>query len=550
MKEGIRELIETNPIKNKTREFRRAMVIQKFPEYVKEDSFSPWYLSLAKFIYENPLFYLRSKTIQTSLQIMENDRHAVIKHLIAAREEISDAIFTLLRKGVSWDREESLSLNKPESLIEFQSIWHPEYQRYIEHVFVRLLDILLFVLGRKYSKNYLELSLANKLNNLALQNLTELSEGADATIRNSISHGTIHFELSQIVYKDRKRQIKLTATEFSECFDALVDTCNSLLFSLVLFICRNQELLQEKEIKSLPLGLSFIYLNSLTSHNGMKLQSAVESIIANDKNQLNLVCSIASKSRMAHLMEAFSIAFDAEFSIGLHYDRYFINFDCNMPGVPAAAIDGNKLRHSVVKNEDFSKASEEIVESAMLWYDSSRFTGRFYLWKNLLIPIARLTKKEIAERWNELGIYLPSQQFEVLQIRNISQRPDRRIEAYAILDNDGSYTSNQLIKIVKRGVKSLRKHKIRNQDIEGEKGRKGNPRVVVFRLFAKKRRLRTLASQSFNNEELILIAEWISKRSRMKPFYTRTADIIEHGLRIRFNPKLTNKDAGVSSASL
>ena len=79
---------------------------------------------------------------------------------------------------------------------------------------------------------------------------------------------------------------------------------------------------------------------------------------------------------------------------------------------------------------------------------------------------------------------------------------------------------------------------MRRTDLNGEKGFAWKPDYVRLRLYSRKRRLRTLITYGWKNDELVLIAEWISKANKIQPFYTKEADSVIGRLRIKYNPLL------------
>jgi hypothetical protein len=297
------------------------------------------------------------------------DQHPdlTIEGVTILQRELSHAILSMLRPGTSWAKESKLSLDRPDQMAEFESTWHPEYQRYSEHVFNHLIQLPLYIIGSKKQKDYLKPALAIRAERLEVNGLAVLTTGYDSVVRNAISHGGTSFEAMGVKYIDKKGDRLLAPWEFADLFDNLVDTCHSILVALLLFLCNHQTLVERIGLDKLPMGLRFIFIDAFSSHAGFKLLSAIEGSTVAAKKQLNIVCKINSRVRWAQMFEGMHTCWNASAFGGKDYNRFVVSFDCGMPVLSSLMLDGDRLQRAIKANETFSECASEIIETSLVF---------------------------------------------------------------------------------------------------------------------------------------------------------------------------------------
>lgn len=535
--QSLNEIFKSPAISQIQNELKKSQIIEVFNDFIDIASFKLWHLSLYKFATIRPLLFFRHETIDDAIELFNTRPELTVEAITSLQRELTHAIFSLLRPGSSWQKEDSLSLERPEQIAEFDSIWHPEYQRYSEHVFNHLIQVPLYILGKKKDKNYLEPSLANRVDILRSNGLFSLIRGYDSVVRNAISHGSISFELHQIVYADKSKTSSFMASEFASLFDDLVDTCHSLVVGLLLFLSDNQFLIERTGLQNLPLGLRFIFVDAFTSHSGLQVLSMVEHKIIGNKDQLDITCKINSKAKWVHRFEGFHICWWASKFGGRGYDRFHISFDCGMPVTSSLIFNGVRLSQAILTNEPFETCGPPIIEHDLLWYNGSIFDQKSYIWKNIFsIQWSRL-KKQLIQDWRDRGLKI-FPQYLVCRIENTSPSRFTRLEAHIVLREKGVITDAFLVYIVKHIIRRLGKYKIRKKDIQGEIGRPTKPKYIIARVYAANKRFRTLKLSGWKNEELVLIAEWSSSKKHAYQYYTKQADVITGKMRIKYNPNI------------
>lgn len=537
--QALREALGSHSICKAQGALRKSHVMEAFSTHVDGRSFHRWYLSLYKFATEKPFVYFDDETVCEALAFFNRYPDLAIEALTDLQTELSHAVFSLLRPGTSWTRDGRLSLEHPDQMAEFERVWHPEYQRYCEHAFNHLVQLPLHILGSTKSKDYLQPKLPIRVGLLRDNGLEALTRGYDSVVRNAISHGSTSFKLTGVQYRDRTKPPRLlTPHEYASLLDGLVDTCHAILVALLLFLCENRSLVEDNRLRQLPLGLRFMLIDAIVSHASFELLSIMESDAAGKGDQLNIVSKINSRARWVHMYEGMHTCWNASLLGGDEYSRFFISFDCGMPVLPALLLDGARLQQAIQRDESVSVCVPEIIETALLWYDASTVASKMYSWKSLLPIQWETTKREIVAKWRSAGLKVLSSRYTILDVQNKSNDSVRQVVAHLLLRETGTVTGELLQDIIRHAVKKLRRRRVRKISFRGERGWPGKPDCVTMRLYARQRRIRTLLSYGYKDEELVLIAEWLSPNTSVRPFYTRQPDVVLGDIRIKHNPQL------------
>jgi len=537
---GINDYYTPHKIVTAENEIKSKAILRSFSDYISQP-LQDYHYSLYRFCSIRPLMYVDDNSVKVILDFFNSNVNGTLTALESFRNQISKSIFSLIRENPSWSHEESLSLDSPERIIEFESIWHPEYQRYSEHVLNHLIQIPLYILGKAKAKDYNSLTLGSRVEMLRNNSLPNFCEGFNSIVRNSISHGTVYFQQENIHYVDKKADIHLSHFEYSDTFDQLVTTCNSIVSALLLFVGQNWSSVTSFGLEKLPLGLRFLLIDGITSHDGFKAVSMLESTTIAGKKQLNAVCTIRSKSRSIHIYEAVSVSRAIVIFGGKDYDRYFVSLQCG-PTVPASiAIDGKHLRDVLSNNTPIEKLPKELFETPLLWYDASTLKSRYYLFSSFFKPRLKKVWMELITDWKDAGLEVLFSLYELRAVENNSSEKEGRINAYVVLKVNDKISDALILRISRHAVRKLRRKRIRRKSISCEFGMPVNPKYVCIRFYSKDERLRTLKSFSWANRELVACSEWISPRSVMDYFYTKDFHLSANRLRTKLNPSLVSE---------
>lgn len=517
---------------------RKRAILYVFQRWIKEDNFEDFHLALYKFATIRPLKYFDSDAIEVALELFDNHPKETFDSLFELNREITHATMSITREGSSWNQEQRLSLQDPKDMNKFERIWHPEYQRYSEHIFNHLINIPLKILGKLHGKNYLQLTLKNRIDTLKKNNFKELTKGFNSIIRNAISHGSCSFEMFSINYEDLKTNIVLAAFEFSKLFDSLINVCHSILIAIIIFLCKHKTELIKKNISLLPLGLRFLIIDGIASHQDFKLTAMIESIIHYNKKQLNIHCSTTTLSRRAHIFETLNIVWNTINLGGQVYERFGVSIDCGKTISSSLFLNGSKLRDAIKRDLTLNECSKNILETSLLWFDTSKFMERFYIWKNIFSLQLQIFKKDIVNQWKEMGRKIYSSRYIIRHIENKSTESIRRIEAHVILTDRDTTEERSINGIIRHIIKKLKKHRVKTIGFGEEGSFKRRPSHIWIKLFAHDDRIRTLSSSVWADRNLILNAEWISKWKKIEAVLVKKADRIYRKIHIQYNPEI------------
>lgn len=525
-------------------ELVRRQVAEAFPEFVSFGAFDQWHLALLRFATQLPLVYTRSETIAAQLRYLNMHAADTLYAMEQHSGPLTHALLSLLRPGASWSHADPPSIDKPEHIAEFDSVWHPEYQRYCEHVLNHLIRVPLAILGKQCNRDYLSVvPLRSRVELLVNNGLGEFTAGYDRIVRNSIAHGSIRYSISGIDYSDGPDEHSLAAFEFSELFDKLVDTCHSSAVALILFLAANRAAVEKLGPSRLPLALRFMLLDAQASRPTMQLEYVAES---SHGGQLNLIARINSRSRWVQLFEALRLCVAAHDSGMIDFERYFVSFDCGRPTPASVIIDGARLRRAIQAEEPLESCAGDLVQTALLWYDAPPWEMKRYSLSGSLRVHMQLTARQTTERLRARGVNTVRSEYAILDVRNASSSSLRRVEAYLVLNNPSETATDHLNQVVRDAVGRLKKRWVRRSNLNGSTGVPRWPDVVRVRLLAKRRRLSSVKASGWSERDLLLVAEWIRPGCGAQPFYTRQCDENLHGIRVRFRPNRGNAGARAS----
>ncbi len=460
---------------------------------------------------------------------------------------------SLLRPARSWEKEDKLSLDNPEQIFEFESVWHPEYQRYSEHVFNHLINVPLYMLGRlnrkpkaKKPKDFVSQTLANRVETLKDKKLTSLTDGFEPIVRNAISHGGVDFGLVEITYIDKRKNAQkvLSAYEFSQLFDDMVDTCHSILIAMLLFVCNHRPLVQTHGLHRLPLGLRFLFIDAIASTTRFQLLTMIESrAVIGNRRQLNISCRIDTCSRLTHTYEAIAACWHSASFGGEDYERFAVSIDCGRLVTSSLFVDGDVLHQAISKNWTIDQCREaKLVETDLLWFDVPTLQRKMNSWRNLFLARWELCKRQVIQQWRQGGFKMLGSRYSIRHIIDKSAEKIRRIEAYVVLHETGTITDAEIHSIIRHIVKRLRKHRIKGKRLDREIGFSRKPNYIWIRLYAADRRLRRFSG--WHDGNLILMAEWFSRWKNNGPIFVKSPHQEISEIRIRYNPELTIDEDG------
>ncbi len=216
---------------------------------------------------------------------------------------------------------------------------HPCYLRLTEAVFAPVCKIIAYFSRIDRGKGIDDLNdLWPIIQEIKVSSLNKIIEPYNHLIRNGIAHGGITYFQKEIQYRDKKgNEEKISDSEIIRFFDNLLDTCNSLVLALSVFLL----VFQPKGYKLLQ-QLLLDELIEETSTPWWKIVGCTPSSFSGI-NQLIIYARPQTSDYRKVQMSTFQSGLLAEKS-SPGYDRYFfsIRSENSLPGW--ASFDGIKLR--------------------------------------------------------------------------------------------------------------------------------------------------------------------------------------------------------------
>lgn len=537
--ETLNQFVRNHSLARQLREHKADVVWDKFSNWLKsKPTKNTWHSALYRFASEAPFCYSNPQVIDDTLAILKIDLQTTLEVLKEQGEFVSRAIFSFLRPTASWQIQngERVSINTPSGIEDFENIWHPEYVKYCEQVYNHVIKIPLGILGKRGNRNYLSLALSLRAEKLVELGYPNLVYGFEPVVRNAISHGGIEYDISDVHYIDKKDKKEIYAPDVVNLLDDLFDTCNSIIVATVIFVIENQAAIEKSWIENLPLGFKFLLADGFASHNGSRLISFIES--GKDKQQLNINLRTNTTARGVHQLESLQAAWATCFFGGKNYNRFLVSVDCNMPVQPLVIINGKELQAAIENDAAFNEVAPRLFESSLLWYDASKFRFRLYTLLSSFKTNWEIYKRKFRLEMIRQGTFIPLLHYKLVSFKNTSPKFFKRLEAHIVLDVSKEITETNLIKIIRSAIGRLRRRLMKRKDIHGEFGLKGFPFSINLRVYATDQRVRDLISYSWQNEELVAIAEFSKDWEKAPPFFTKQANRILKQIRIKYNPKL------------
>ena len=432
-----------------------------------------------------------------------------------------------------------MAVDKPAKLLEFEQVWHPEYQRYCEHIYNHLIRVPLTILSkRKGNKDYQKPPLSQRVDILKNAGLVELAKGFNPMVRNAISHGTVAYADTEISYIDNLKIERVWANRFCDTFDSMVDICHAMAAALLVFVCRNLHAVEAYGWSRMPLGIRQMIVQGATSHRGFKVGSMVETQTGSDK-QLNICSVCGSRARLAHLHEAFSVASSVQQFGGEAYAHVRVQVDCGALVPALVMIKGPELKE--LREQGFSS---ERLEAALgfsaLWFDSPRFTHRIWNWSNILALGWKKVNREIRLNWRQQGFDLWGTRYVIREFENRSAGKVRRLHAEVVLKGDEPLTRSLIRGVLRHASKRLSRLALPAVDVDRQSAFHRLPTYVWIRLYGSDARLRSLGSGGWAERRLVASSEWIARPWFLHPpVGERMPDEVYRGIRIRYNPHLS-----------
>jgi len=507
--------ISTDPAHFTSNAQKKIEICNLFSRWVKEDSFSNWHYSLYSFTTNKPLNFFANEVVDQCLAFFNANRDWAIEGIIEKSTAISIAFNSLTKQSQVWDKNDEIKLFKPNDFIELETIWNPEYVRYTESIFNNLIEPVMFVLGKIRSKNYSDCTLATKIERLNGLNYDFMTKGVNTTVRNSIGHGSYKFYLDKIVYEDKKTVIPLDPDQFSELFDNLVETCNSIALALILFVCNNVSAFLDRGVETIPFTLKHLAIEGFTCTKDFQLTGMVESQGVGSDSQLNISCRTSFRSVFLQLIEITYLCWSTILFVGKQYTKLFISIDCGSKVDSICRVDSIEFRKAVKLTGEIS-GPPDFIEVSLFWTDDPRILRRFSRSINKFRLMCRHFTSNYGQYLRENGFFKCQDIYKVSEEKSVSTSKYRMLKISCYLCNTSSISQDQTVNIMKSIISKSKRRLLRLTNLNGNKGLPWFPDIVTLRMYRRYEPKRRLARHRIINPDFIAIMHWIRKDELIK----------------------------------
>jgi len=509
---------------------RQESVLQRFGAVVSQPDALNIALALHPFTELRPLRYFSQAAFDCALQIFEENLRNTLQALSKFAQEWSHAIQSLFRCGSSWNMEGRLQLNEPADLVSFERVWHPEYQRYSEHVFNHLIKVPLELLGNAVGKNFMVQPLSQRA-----QELPGLSAGFNSVMRNSISHGSSFYGDQEVRYRDeyhgRITEEVFIPSDFSQLFDDLVDSCSGIAAAALAFIARHQAEVESFGYQNLPLGIRYAILRGWASHQAFIVDGMIE--VQGQSPHLNIYCSSRSMSRSLHRYEAFCVATRAVQAGCTSYDRICVSIDCGASVAGLVVFNGPQLMEAL-RPQATLEALRDIIRADLLWHDESAAATKWSLLKRSFDGARAKTKRDWISQWKRSGLGVWKHRYTVRTIEPRTAGKTRRLMAEVVLHHGEEVSLHTVLGVIQHSVQVLKRTRLPASSIGKETRWRAKPSYVWLRLHRRDARVRGLQSRQPKSLDLLAEAEWTTFTNRSQPIQVKQPDKIVRGIRVKY----------------
>lgn len=324
LKHGVLDHVRARRLQSVRTAFSAMIDVDEAPDFA---------LSLHPFCDERPFTFFDRDAATTYLDFLESDPAVAMDVLGERAQSLTHAIQVATRPGPSLHREERLQLDNPVDFLEVERTWHPEYQKYAEHVLNHLLRVVARILEhRRPGKNYVGMRLG-ALHGLLQSEAPALVAGLNPLVRNAIAHGSVRLSEHEIEYLDNSKSESLWASDFTALFDRLVDGVHGVLVALLVFLVRHHQDARRRGLVRLPLGLRWLLARSAVGHAGFTMTGVLDAGDVGGR-RLNVYCESETRSRNAYIFEALQVAYGLLHFDVSDFDRLWFAVDCG-PELPA-----------------------------------------------------------------------------------------------------------------------------------------------------------------------------------------------------------------------
>lgn len=513
-------------------QLKKCCILEKFGDLPIEDSTNNFFYSLHRFASTRPLCYInRSTTLQLIDYFRCNPSH-FIDALSENDSGITNAVFSIIKIAPSWNVEDQTDLSTPNGIRDFEMIWHPEYVRYFENIYSKLITVPLRIIDTINKTKYHKTHIKDQLICLTDHGFGELIKGSSRIMRNAISHGNVYYNGIQIKYVDREEQEQFYASDVLKMFDHLVENCHSIIVSILIALNNLENIPKRISDLNIPFGIIYLVADGLISHNDFQIEYVYENVIQENTQQLHISCSTRTLNRLTQITHAINVAWKylQHFK---SYDRFAFSIECGKSLPNSLFLNGKELQKAIDNNLDLH-GLQDVIETSMLWFGGSVIRNKLHTIKVYFEVFWQLFKEEYFINLKNSGWRLTQRKYEIRKIENKSAGKIRRVQAHVQI-KDRSIDLKVLKQIIHHSIKRIKRRRYYALNLGKTGFWRRKPSYIWVDYFTEEKSVRTYDRHMYAPFYLLCV-EW-KKINHDKPILIKSPDVINGKTRIKLNHK-------------
>lgn len=260
--------------------------------------------------------------------------------------ELDQAIKGLDEMNLKKIHETPLSEQEVESMYEINNKYLYEYLKINDLILLGLIKPIAYFIRKKNNKGIDKLDIFNCIETIQSQNsFNYLVETYNHVVRNAIAHGSVQFNGNTIIFKDKKKEVTYSVSQFVRKFDELLDCVNGIVYSYRKFYLIYLYNFENNDIP-IPNSIKINELKVKSEHYSWKILHNYDSTIQG-RRQCNLFISTTLNSRDFMNISAYQTAAYLEKLLPNTYETLFIQIKTKYKMPCWQSFDMQKLRNYI-----------------------------------------------------------------------------------------------------------------------------------------------------------------------------------------------------------
>jgi hypothetical protein len=481
----IQDLFAEHAVLKLYNPLRKQDILRHCEQIVTEDSWHDGLLALHIFASQQPYCYWSREAEAVLSELLNEDSERTWQAMEEFGDEITHAISTHLRPRASLTHESRISLSNLGGIQELDHLLHPEYIRLVEHIFKHLTTFVCRILDLRDGTNKAPKTEPDKAKHLVRCGYASVVDGYNRTVRNSLNHGRVRYQATEIEYHDLLHTETMYPDGFTSLLDRLSDACSATILAIGKFVADQHVNWNTERRSNIPIGLLQLWAQGRWGYKGFSASWMVTSEALGNRRQLNIQCKSEARNHEINMHDAIHLAVQiSNFRPG--FERFAFNIDTGKGPGNGLFLDGTRLSKLLSENAPISKLGE-VVETSMLWNQGTSLSRRIFSVNQVLKPSI-----ETARRQFRSAVDSNIDKYVVREEENISTLDMRRWKLWVVASPEICVDQEKIEQLAHIIANRYRAKWLRAMDITGPVGIPLPPKQIIFEFRGRDQRIRNL----------------------------------------------------------